>query len=311
MHVPLAGQHPRAREHGRRARRCRRPGASSGGTTSSSCTPAKRPPRRRGSGCRRWPTPSAPTSSRVLESRELEQETGGGGPRNQPRHALSKDRRIRSRTKAPPASRNRTTKADDWRSWNTSQPLQSKGLSRQIFEQRCARRRHTTCNVRSPALNSTIVTAQPAQPTVICKPFRLKALRAVVLRRPALTAADAIALTRAILWVHARTLRNGSTYASHSSASLLSLALWPPGPCRLRGRRARRRRTSWTPRCCARAQRAAWARHGSSSRPPTARRPTASIRGFAARPAGAWRSVAARSRTSPTRRSTNWPACPA
>ena len=43
--VPLAGQHPRAREHGRRARRCRRRAASSGRPISSSCTPPRRRPR--------------------------------------------------------------------------------------------------------------------------------------------------------------------------------------------------------------------------------------------------------------------------
>ena len=105
MQLPLAGQHPRARKHG----------LARGAVVARPRDPAdrhrvparrrRRRPRPRATGCRRSPTPSAPTSSRVLESRQLEQEAGGGGPRNQPRHALSKNRRIRPRRSAAGVSK--------------------------------------------------------------------------------------------------------------------------------------------------------------------------------------------------------------
>ena len=96
----VAGQHPRAREH-RLARRAVGAGPhASARPTSSSSTPvtaARAPSRER--------LPSLREAERahivrILEAVELEQEGGGRGPRDQPRHALPEDRRVRARAAA-------------------------------------------------------------------------------------------------------------------------------------------------------------------------------------------------------------------
>ena len=111
LHVSLAGQHPRARKHGRAVgalvagphdpRHRRRVPARERGAARHDAAASAVARRRRAGAHRAGP-----------RGRELEQETGGGHPRNQPRHALSEDRRIRPR-KRPAARQGRRTAAGE------------------------------------------------------------------------------------------------------------------------------------------------------------------------------------------------------
>ena len=87
--------------------------------------------------------------------RQLEQEAGGVGPGNQPRHALPKNRRIRPRRDAASVSKQNNTRPKR-RDFGTRRSVaQPKGLSGQ-FRNRCVKTAHTRAAVLHDPANGAV-----------------------------------------------------------------------------------------------------------------------------------------------------------